>query len=142
MKRIYRRFIPGMATVLLLATPVNVLAAKAAFCDTKGAGISGFLGFPTWYKYLNPRFVEGECRLDVNFLSDLPKILLAVFEIILRVGGLLAVGIIIFGGIKYVISQGEPEKTKGARTTIVNALVGLVISLSAVAIVNVIGKNL
>lgn len=124
--------------------PVGVLAAKAEAC---GQTVGGFLSFPTWYKYLNPTFSNGECNITFNILSsgglsDLPKVLLAIFEIILRVGGLAAVGFVIYGGIQYMISQGEPEKTKGARTTIINAIVGLVISMSAVAIVNVIGRNL
>lgn len=124
--------------------PIGVLAAKPEAC---GQTVGGFLGFPTWYKYLNPTFSNGECNISFNILtsgglSDLPKVLLAIFEIILRVGGLAAVGFVIYGGIQYMISQGEPEKTKGARTTIINALVGLGISMSAVAIVNVIGRNL
>lgn len=55
---------------------------------------------------------------------------------------MVAVGFIIFGGFQYMLSQGEPERTKGARSTILNALIGLAISLSAVAIVNLIGRNL
>lgn len=123
----------------LLAFPADALAAKKEFCTRETLG---FLGFPTWYKYLDVGFGTDECNINFNLLTDLPKVLLAVFEIILRVGGLLAVFFVLFGGVQYILSQGEPEKTKGARTTIVNALVGLVITLSAVAIVNVIGKNL
>ena len=131
----------------LIALPARVFAASAAACTSD---TSGFLGLPTWYKYLNPKFVNGECVLmpdangvsNFNFFTDLPKVLLAVFEIILRIGGLVAVGFVIYGGIQYIISQGEPDKAKGARTTILNAIIGLVITLSAVAIVNVIGKNI
>jgi len=41
-----------------------------------------------------------------------------------------------------VLSRGEPENTKAARGTIVNALIGLVIAASATAIVNLIAGNL
>ena len=124
-----------------LSSPGVVFAvATAANC---GKTVGGFLGFPTWYEYLSPQVVGGECKIQfTNFVTDTPKILLAVFDIILRAGGLLAVGFIIYGGIQYIISQGEPDKIKGARTTIINAMVGLVITMSAVVIVNLIGKNL
>lgn len=117
-------------------SPQRVLAESA--CQ-ESAG--GFLNFPTWYKYIiaNP---GPPCELEQDLIVNLPKILLAVFEILLRAGGLLAVAMILYGGIQYIISQGEPDKTKGARTTILNAIIGLVITMSAVAIVNLIGKNI
>ena len=124
-----------------LAPPGVVIAG--AMATNGGKTVVGFLGFPTLYEYLSPQVVEGECKIQfTNFVTDTPKILLAVFDIILRAGGLLAVGFIIYGGIQYIISQGEPDKIKGARTTIINAMVGLVITMSAVVIVNLIGKNL
>lgn len=129
----------GTAFWAIIAFPMGALAAKKEFCTKETLG---FLGFPTWYKYLDVGFGTDECNINFNLLTDLPKVLLAVFEIVLRVGGLLAVFFVLFGGVQYILSQGEPDKTKGARTTIVNAIIGLVITMSAVAIVNVIGKNL
>jgi hypothetical protein len=124
---------------LVVLAPMQALAATADKCTQSSAG---FLGFPTWYKYLNPTFEDGECKLNIEFPQDLTGILLAVFEIILRIGGLAAVGFIIFGGFQYLISQGEPDRTKGAKSTILNALIGLAITLSATAIVNLIGRNI
>lgn len=131
--------IVGTTAWAILAFPVGVMAAKAAACKTE---VGGFLGLPTWYKYLSPTFSGDECQLNFNVATDLPKVLLAIFEIILRIGGLVAVGMIIYGGIQYMLSQGEPDKAKGARSTILNAIIGLVLTMSAVAIVNLIGKNL
>lgn len=140
----YCKFMRHLASISTLATtlmfvPARVLAATQAGCTTS---VGGFLNFPTWYKYLNPTFAGGECNLSFNLTEDLPKVLLAVFEIILRVGGMIAVVMVIFGGFQFMLSQGNPEQTKGARSTIINALIGLAISISAVAIVNLIGKNL
>lgn len=110
-----------------------------------------FLSFPTWYKYLDkapgsggkcdiavPKDAEGNTRID----QVVTPVLLAIFEIILRIGGIAAVGFIIFGGFQYLISQGEPDRTKGAKNTILNAVIGLVVTLSASAIVNLIGRNI
>lgn len=127
--------ISSLLTALLLV-PKNALAAGP--CQQS---VGGFLDFPTWYKYIiqNP---GPPCELKPDLLANMPLVLLAVFEIILRVGGLLAVVMVLYGGIQFILSQGEPDKTKGARTTIMNAIIGMVISISAVAIVNLIGKNL
>lgn len=124
--------------VFLLATqPVS--AQSPQFCAEEAGS---FLDFPTWYKYLDPEFVDGECKLNVAIPESLPKILLAVFEILLRVAGILAVVFVVVGGFQYLITTGEPDKAKGARTTIINALVGLVIAMLATAVVNLIGNNI
>lgn len=50
------------------------------------------------------------------------------------VAGLVAVAFIVYGGIKYVISQGDPGKTRAATQSIIYAVVGLVVVLMAAAI--------
>ena len=65
---------------------------------------------------------------------------MAGFEIILRIGSVVAIGFVIFGGFQYIISQGEPERIKNSRTTIINAIVGLVVTIFASAIVSLIGN--
>lgn len=125
----------------LVIQPVQVQAATEAAC-TKSSG--GFLGFPTWYKYLDPTFDSStnECKLSFDLTKDASKILLAIFEIILRIAGLVSVGFIIYGGFTFLLSQGEPEKIKGARSTIINSFIGLVLAISASAIVNLIARNI
>jgi type IV secretion system pilin len=120
--------------------PTAASAAPSAANCTRESG--NFLQFPTWYKFLEPRFEGGECRLNTSFPDAIPRILLAVFEIILRITGLAAVLFIIYGGFQYLTSTGEPEKAKNARTTIINALAGLVVSIFSVAIVNLVGNNI
>lgn len=132
-----------LATSIL--TPAEVSAARASSCSVEN---SGFLGMPTWYKFLEPTFSNNECVLqflerDENgLLNALPRILLAVFEIILRIGGLAAVGFVIFGGIQYILSQGEPDRTKASKNTIINALIGLVVAIMSTAIVNLVGSSI
>lgn len=123
----------------LVAAPTIVHAQEAGgVCADQS---SGFLDFPTWYKYLS--FDPGnDCELTVTIPEDLGKILLAVFEIILRVGGLAAVGFVIYGGIQYILSQGEPDRTKAAKNTILNAIIGVMIAIFSAAIVNLIGNGL
>lgn len=126
-------------SLISLLTPAAAFAATAEGCTKTKAG---FLAFPTWYKYLNPTFKDGECNLDFTFPDDISKVLLASVEILLRISALVAVGFIIYGSFVYIISRGEPEKTKKARGTIVNALIGVVIAMIATGIVNFVGSRL
>lgn len=109
-------------------------------------GIGGdFFGIPTWYKYLPGEFDPfGKC-IPVIELSNLNQawfIGLAIIDILLRIITLIAVGFIIYGGFQYMTSMGEPDKTKSAKETILNALVGLAIALVASATVAFIGSRL
>lgn len=125
----------------VLLNPSMVYAQAQGVCAT--AENPSFLSFPTWYKFLaQSPGAGGKCELSVKIPDDAPKILLAIFEIILRVSGLAAVGFVIYGGFQYLLSQGEPEQTKGAKSTILNAFIGLVITMLATAIVNIIGRNI
>ena len=109
-----------------------------------GAACKGgdFLFFPTWYKYLNGvNDANGLCSPQLTKLSDVWLILAAVIEIFMRVAALAAVGFVMYGGFQYLTSQGEPDKTSAARKTIVNALVGLTISIFATVAVNFVAGS-
>ena len=49
--------------------------------------------------------------------------------------GIIAVIMIIVGGIRYTVSNGDPSKIKAAKDTILYSIVGLVVALLAYAIV-------
>ncbi len=98
-------------------------------------------GIPTWYKYLEKKSVT-PCQPELREIKDATLILLAVVEALVKVSAFLALAYLIWGGIKYTTSQGSPEGTKGAKDTILNAVIGLVITLSATAIVVFIGNRI
>jgi len=147
MRRLLNRAILTMSLIMqlsfvgLLVAPMGVSAATSEACSTTGGS---FLELPTWYKYLKPTFDDAkkECDITFNFPQDVGKILLAVFEIILRFAGILAIIFVIWSGVQYQLSQGEPDRVKSARSVLINALIGLAIAVSATAIVNLIGHNL
>lgn len=147
----------GMFLAIISGTLMIMTAsAKAVTAEACVRSSSNVLGFPTWYKYLNPTFVPAsgnapaECKLaiplnaagETDFMQAIGPILLAVFEIILRVSGILAIVFVIWGGIQYQLSQGEPERINKARSVIINALIGLALSISATVIVNLIARNI
>lgn len=59
-----------------------------------------------------------------------------VTNTILYIVGIIAVVMLIIGGIKYVISGGDSKKVTDAKNTVLYAIIGLVIAFLAFAIVN------
>jgi len=121
--------------------PVSQLSRFAAACSPGGS----FLKFPTWYQYLNSEQVAGKCTPVLDLTKNpgqITLIALALIEILLRVAGIVAVGFVIYGGYQFILSQGEPDRAAAARNTIINAIIGLVISISATGIVVFVGTNL
>lgn len=110
-------------------------------CGASGA--SGFFKFPTWYKYLPsvdpvPGKPVQACAPDINGIGDIWLVVAAVLEMLLRVAAIAAVVFVIWGGVQYITSQGQSEKTVQARKTITNALIGLVLAVGSAALVSFI----
>ncbi len=113
----------------------------AAACNSKN-----FLGIlPTWYKYL-PTSPGNGLECNVNFdprqADQWGFIALAFVDILVRVAGIVALGFIIYGGIRYITSQGEPDATREAQHTVTNAVIGLVIAIIGATVIAFIGKTL
>ena len=69
---------------------------------------------------------------DIN--SGVATALNAVFGVL----GIVAVIVVIIGGVSIVTSQGDPSKVKKGRMTVTYGLVGVVVSVLAFAIVNLV----
>lgn len=65
-----------------------------------------------------------------------------IIEILLIVAGIVAVIMIIIGGIRYITSNGRDAEVKGAKDTIFYSVIGLIITLLAYAIVKYVVGNL
>lgn len=128
--------------VMFIATPLT----SAVSCDVNKT----ILGIPTWYKNLEGEEISGKCVPKLGNSGDEPTkrigtalpIGLAVLEAMLTLGGLVAVVMVFAGAFKYVLSQGEPDKSAGARKTVINAMIGLVILIVATRVVSFIGGRL
>lgn len=88
---------------------------------------------------------QGNAGANSEFCKDADDdafdLIKTVINVLLFVAGIVAVIVIIIGGIRYVTSSGEAANVKGAKDTILYAVVGLVITILAFSIVNfVLGK--
>lgn len=68
--------------------------------------------------------------------SDLPTTIKEVISTIFVILGILAVIMIIIGGIRYTTSNGDPGQIKNAKNTIMYAVIGLILAILSYAIVN------
>ena len=79
---------------------------------------------------------DTDCQAQKNGANtDLQGTVKNVLQIIIGLVGILSVVMIIFGGIQYTTSAGDAQKVTKAKNTILYAIIGLVISLLAFAIV-------
>jgi hypothetical protein len=63
-------------------------------------------------------------------------IVTTVINVLLLIVGILCVVMIIFGGIRYTTSAGDKGRIDGAKSTLIYAIVGLVVAIVAYALVN------
>jgi len=124
------------------ATPA-ASAAPGGVCN-KNSSLLGII--PTWYKYLpDEAFDAANCSINLDLQQNPEQLWLigfGVIDILLRLAGLVAVGFVIYGGFRFVTSQGEAEGVKAARSTIINALIGLVITIFASTVVTFIAGRI
>ena len=105
---------------------------------------------PTWYRYLKLQDddITNKCEVSFRLMkndkfngTDILLVGLGIIDILIRIAALVAVAFVLYGGIKYITSQGSPENTKSAQNTILNALIGLAITIIAATLVAFIGRS-
>lgn len=118
------------ASLIGIAVPSTASAA-----DCGSAEDASFLSFPTWHRGLS--CVDGKVDIQGGAPLDLVfTIALNLLDIALRIVGIMAVGFIIYGGFRYIISRGSPEQMKQALDTVLKAVIGAVIAMVAAFIVS------
>jgi hypothetical protein len=111
----------------------------------KIASIATFLtGIPLLLAAATPAYAQDICAAAGSNFSGLCKLRLengggivgAVVQVLLLIAIIASVVFIILGGIRWITSGGDQAKIAAARSSILAAIVGLVISLAAFFILN------
>lgn len=110
------------------------------FAATPECKNEGFLTFPNWHRGLE-KTDHPRCEVIIDDLYNVWVIVANIADIVIQLAGLLAVIFIIYGGIRYIISQGEPEKLQSAKKILTNAIVGLIFAILASTIVGFIAAQ-
>lgn len=123
---------------VLLALPAILVASFSFPAAAAAAPVTNcnatLLGIRPWHVYLEKEPAP-DCSIKPieSWASASGRVALAIVDALIRIGTLVAVGFVIYGGIRYIVSQGSPDATKSARDTILNSVIGLVITLIATA---------
>ena len=131
----------GAAIILLLAgvvTPRYALAASGS--NTTGSG-TGSASTAQSDICAGVSAVQGNGACSGNGTAAVGGIIRTVINVMSFFVGLVAVIMIIVGGFKYITSGGDSGKASNGRTTIVSALIGLVIVALAQVIVQFVLTN-
>ena len=73
-----------------------------------------------------------DVQCTVNNISD------RIISIVIYLMGAIAVLLLIFAGIQYILSNGNPDGIKKSRATITNTVLGIIVLTAAYAIINII----
>lgn len=73
---------------------------------------------------------------------EVESLAITVLTYVLGISGLVAVVFLIIGGFNYITAQGNEEQTKKATSTLLNAVIGLIVIFAAFAIVYTVQKNI
>ena len=108
-----------IVTALYVCADFSFAAKDCKICD----GYSG----------KDKELICGGCNRGENNLQETVKNVLSTMFMII---GVIAVVMIVIGGIKYMTSMGDPGKVQSAKNTILYSVIGLIVAISAFAIVN------
>ena len=114
-------FVPAFALLAGLAVPVAT--AYANNCDVS-RGITG------------GKDCARNDEQPENLFNGDDSVFQTVTNVMLFLIGAISVVMLIYGGIRYTISQGDSTAVTNAKNTIMYAVIGIVIAILAFAIVN------
>ena len=124
-----------IASVALLAPTVAVpLTAHAAGDIVNSVCTGANLNFAT-----TPQQCSNTTTNAVGTINRIVTLIINVFSVIV---GIVAVIMIVVGGFRYVTSGGNDQNVASAKSTILYALAGLVIAISAQVIVRYVLRTL
>lgn len=83
---------------------------------------------------INSNSIEGPLK-DINTLADLINI---IVKFVYPFAGILLFIYLVWGGYDYLLSQGNPEKVKGAQGKLTSAIIGFVLLFISYILVRII----
>lgn len=112
----------------------NFLAVAALLCGLGGAVVAS----PTVlavnvFDQCKQNGSASVCKAQGDSASGMIK---TIINILLYVVGIIAVIMIIVGGVRYTVSNGNASQVKEAKDTILYSIVGLIVAAMSFAIVN------
>lgn len=126
MKRLLATIFIALGIISFQFAPVNAADPLKAACDSAGS----------------TQFCQNKNSESKRaFVDSSDSLLVKIAHTVILITGAISVIMIIVGGFKYVISNGDSNGLQGAKNTILYALVGLIVVLFAQVIVRFVLVN-
>lgn len=114
--------------------PVSASSPVTTFAVC-GDGLNNFFGFEPWYACLHKKY-NGVIR--ITSLNDLFLIIFPVLEMLIKLAGYIAAGMIFYMLFIIVSARGNSERLATGTRGISDAVLGFIICLVSIAMVNFI----
>ena len=133
-----KKILAGLLITSALFMPLAVPAMASADsttpdCTTGNTNIQGCLNAGACLTTTTP---NSPCTTGKDASDSINKLLITIINVFSLVVGIIAVIMIIIGGIRFVLSGGDSANVSAARNTILYAIVGLIIVALAQVIVH------
>ena len=102
----------------------------------------GFLILTMLVVLSGPQFALAQMGIDVvdgyegSNQRDLPSAIMTIINYVLVIVGVVALAYLVYGGFLYITSHGDSGQVDQAKSTIINAVIGIVVIGVAAALVN------
>ena len=123
-----KKAIVGLITMVALASSLALPVMASPTSSSKGGSFA-------------QQATEGLKQVGGNDQTSFGDIVSKIINFLLFFVGVVSVIMIIYGGIQYTTSAGDSGKVTNAKNTILYAIVGLIVSILAYAIVNFVVKT-
>jgi len=77
--------------------------------------------------------LAGDRGFGASGAISVPTLVGNLINALLGLSGLILVGLLVYGGFLYMTAQGDTERVKTAKKTMINAVIGIVIIVAAYA---------
>jgi TRAP-type C4-dicarboxylate transport system permease small subunit len=85
------------------------------------------------FAWMSPAFAA-----DSPEVAKITTFIQSIMNVLIVIAGILAGLFLVYGGIQYIMSSSNPQKLDGAKQTITNSAIGLVICLGALVVTNLV----
>jgi len=131
-------FALALSLIITSSAPASASSPLQITTTSLAARCDGVLTFPSWCRNLDLDD-KRPCLGDTSLIQDsgscdpigdwIGTVLANVLEILFQLVGYAAVIMIIYGGFKFVMSNGYPDRQQDAQRTISQAIIGLIVGL-------------
>jgi hypothetical protein len=139
MKNIFKTLIIAAAVACSVLIPGQAFATSGS--SSSGSGSSTVAGQNKHCDKMDEQ-QKAAAGCDLTGDDNAIKNVVNIINVGISVGGILAVFFIIIGGIQIATSQGDPSKFSKGKSTIIYAVIGLIVMLVSYAIVAFVSQSL